>query len=137
MKRNGFKTRGKPLKASKPMRQVSKKRQAEGQTAAIKAKPKRLTPAQANAEGKPCQLQLPGCRCDPIYTVLCHARRFGWGGMSVKPPDYLGYFGCDLCHEKQERYHPDCSDGDLMRAMGNTLKIQFADGVFSEGNTKP
>jgi hypothetical protein len=49
----------------------------------------------------------------------------------MKPPDYLAFFGCDRCHEKEERHHPDCTDADIMRALGETLKMQFAYGVFS------
>ena len=122
--------RSKPLQRKTPVRQVSDKRKAEGKAPAIKAKPKRLTPAQANARGKPCTLRLPGCRGDPDYTVLCHIRRNGWAGAGQKPPDFLAFFACDRCHEKQERHHPDCTDADLLRALGETLRIQFADGIF-------
>jgi len=125
-------TRSAPLQAKAPMRQISDKRKADGKTAVIKAKHKRLTPAQANARGKPCTLRLDGCRGDAAYTVLCHIRRNGWAGAGQKPPDFLAFFACDLCHEKQERHHPDCTDADLLRALGETLKIQFADGVFRE-----
>jgi hypothetical protein len=123
-------TRSAPLQAKAPMRQISDKRKADGKTAVIKAKHKRLTPAQDNARGKPCTLRLDGCRGDPAYTVLCHIRRNGWAGAGQKPPDFLAFFACDRCHEKQERHHPDCTDADLMRAMGETLRIQFANGIF-------
>lgn len=87
-------------------------------------------PLRANAEGKDCQLMLPGCRNDPQYTVLCHIRRNGWGGTGLKPNDMLAYFGCDKCHEKQERHHPDCTDADILRALGNTMLIQANDGLI-------
>lgn len=87
-------------------------------------------PLRDNANGKPCTLRLPGCRNDPQYTVLAHYRRFGWAGAAQKPHDMLGAFGCDMCHDKQERHHPDCTDADMLRAMGETLMIQLADGVI-------
>lgn len=98
------------------MKQVSDKRAEEE------------NPLRENAEGKPCTLRLPGCRFDPAYTVLVHYRRFGWAGTAQKPIDLLGAFACDLCHEKQEHYHPDATDEDLLRAMGETLIIQLQDG---------
>jgi hypothetical protein len=116
-----------PLARKTPMRQISAKRKAHKAS----DEGKKLKPARANAKGKQCTLRLNGCRADTDYTVLCHVRRNGWGGMAKKPPDFLAFFGCDLCHIKQELHHPDCTDADLLRAVGETLKIQFADGVFS------
>jgi hypothetical protein len=128
MKRTAIK-RTTPLKARKPMAKVSAKRKASG------AKPMKQTshtsPLTDNARGQDCQLRLPGCRHDPDYTVFCHIRRFGWGGMGKKPNDMLGYFGCDRCHEAQERYDPICTDADVIRALGNTLLIQQKDGLIT------
>ena len=87
-------------------------------------------PLRQNARGKLCTLRLSGCRHDPAYTVLAHLRRFGWAGMAQKPHDVLAVFACDACHAKQESRHPDCTDGDLLRALGETLLIQLADGFI-------
>lgn len=84
-----------------------------------------------NAKGKDCTLRLPGCRRDPAYTVLCHIRRNNWGGTAIKPHDILAFFACDVCHEKEERHHPECSDGDILRALGETLLIQLHDGFIT------
>lgn len=84
-----------------------------------------MTALREAARGQHCTLRLPGRACDPETVVLCHIRRNGWGGMGCKPNDVLAYFGCARCHEKQERHHPDCTDADLLRAMGETLLIQI------------
>jgi hypothetical protein len=96
-----------------------------------RGKPKRdsLSAARKNARGKPCTLRLSGCRGGGEFTVLCHIRRFGWGGMGLKPNDLLAFFACDVCHEKQERHSDDCKDADILRALGETLLIQHADGI--------
>jgi hypothetical protein len=131
MKRSGFKNRGMPLTSNSSLRRGSgiKKVSAEKK----KRRREQLKGGSSlteNAEGKPCTLRLDGCRDDPDYTVFSHIRRFGWGGAGLKPLDLLGYFGCDLCHEKQERHHPDCTYEDMLRAMGQTLIIQHADGLI-------
>jgi len=137
MKRTGFKSRGKPMQASKPMRKVSRKKAAkrassEGQEALSRKNESANHPLRMNAKGKPCTLRLPGCRGDPDYSVLCHIRRNGWGGTSLKPHDMLAFIGCDICHEKQERRHEDCTDADILRALGETLLIHIGDGFRFE-----
>lgn len=110
--------RGKPLKAKTPMRKRSRKREAYNGV------------LRKNAQGQNCTLRLDGCRFDPQYTVLAHLRRFGWGGMGLKPDDLLAVFACDKCHEKQERYHSSCSDTEVLRALGETLMIQRQSGML-------
>jgi hypothetical protein len=51
--------------------------------------------------------------------------------MGLKPHDVLGVFSCDRCHDKQERHHPDCTDADLLRALGETLLQQIEDGLIT------
>ncbi len=80
------------------------------------------------AQGQRCTLRLPGCRNDVSTVVLCHLRRNNWGGMAQKPPDYLGVFACHHCHDQQERHQ--CSDGDILRALGETLKNLVARGIL-------
>jgi hypothetical protein len=107
-----------------PLRKVSAKKRAH------KATEKAAGALRQNAKGKPCALRLSGCRGDPAYTVLAHLRRNGWGGMGLKPHDVLAVFACDQCHDKQERYHSDCTDTDLLRALGETLLMQISDGLI-------
>ncbi len=47
------------------------------------------------AEGKECQLRLPGvCNFDTATTVLAHVRRGDVAGMKQKPPDLCGIHAC-------------------------------------------
>ena len=51
------------------------------------------------AEGKPCQIRVPGiCNFNPETTVLCHNRRAAVAGYGQKPPDLCGAWGCSDCH---------------------------------------
>lgn len=84
-----------------------------------------------NASGKHCTLRLPGCRGGTDHTILAHIRRFGWGGTAKKPHDVLAFFACDACHDKQERHHPDCTDADILRALGETLLAQIEGGLIT------
>jgi hypothetical protein len=50
------------------------------------------------AEGKECQVRLPGiCSFNTEQTVLAHIKR-GWFG-SLKPPDICGVWSCHVCHD--------------------------------------
>jgi len=112
------KGQGAPKEKPKGVRKVSKKRAKEKH------------PLRENAKGKDCTFKFSGCRNDPAYTVLCHLRRFGWAGAGQKPIDILGAFGCDFCHDKQENHHPEATDTELLRAMGQTQIIQTRDGLI-------
>jgi hypothetical protein len=100
------------------MRKVSAKRAAESH------------PLRENAQGQACTLRLPGCDGGTSTTVLCHIRRNGWGGAAVKPHDLLAFFACHSCHQKQEHHHKDCTDSDLLRALGETIMIQVHSGIL-------
>lgn len=114
----GLKQPKPPKGPRKPIAKVSTAKRAESH------------PLRDSAKGQPCTLRLPGCRQDTAYTVLAHYRRFGWAGMGQKPHDLLGCFSCDLCHAKQEAHHPDATDADLLRAMGETLMLHIRAGVL-------
>jgi len=112
-------------------------KQAKAEKTRRKAIPRQSDKAKAtprhlrqNAEGMPCTLRLPGCRDDRATVVLCHYRRFNWGGMGEKPIDVLGCFACHHCHLMQEAHHPDATDTDLLRAMGETFIIQWTSGII-------
>lgn len=52
------------------------------------------------AQGKPCQVRIPGvCNFDETTTVLAHIRRGAVGGMSIKPHDLVGVHACSNCHD--------------------------------------
>lgn len=57
------------------------------------------TSLRAFAEDQLCTLRIPGfCRHDPKFTVGCHIRLFGAGGMGQKPHDIFMVHACDRCH---------------------------------------
>lgn len=122
MKRGELK-RNTPLKAKSSIKRGSKRMAYR----AVNVK----HPLRDNAEGKQCTLRLDGCLPGNETVVFAHYRRFGWGGAAMKPNDLLGCFACASCHSKQERHHPDATDADLLRAMGETLMIQERDGLIT------
>lgn len=87
-----------------------------------------------SARGKPCALRLDCCNHDSATTVLCHIRKFGWGGMGSKPPDFLAVYACSACHDALDSRSADAPIGydDILRALGETLMTHF-----SEGRIKP
>lgn len=70
-----------------------------------KAQPQKL-PRQARtiqrlrdaARGRPCQLRLPGCRCDGSMAIWSHCRHHYAGkGGAIKAHDLLGALACTHC----------------------------------------
>jgi hypothetical protein len=51
------------------------------------------------AEGKDCQVRLPGCLYGPETVVLAHIRKGGTAGVGQKPPDLCGVHACAKCHD--------------------------------------
>lgn len=95
---------------------------------------KQKSPLRANAEGKNCTLRLMGCcNHNPETVVLAHLRKFGWAGMGSKPSDLLAVFACSGCHDALDRRRNDVEvlDTDILRALGETLQIQAADGLIT------
>lgn len=90
-------------------------------------------PARQQARQAKCTLRLQGCTCGKGgNVVLCHLRRFGWAGTAHKPADYKAVFACDHCHPILDgpQSDPRIGDDDIIRALGETLDHQFANGVF-------
>lgn len=52
----------------------------------------------ASAKGQPCTADWCGCNGSTETTVFCHVRKFGIGGMGIKPPDFIGFYGCAKAH---------------------------------------
>ena len=95
-------------------------------------KPAKKHPARVNARGQNCTLRLPGCTSSGV--VLAHLRFFSQAGMGSKPPDYIAVFGCHHCHDLLDRRDMSAPVGydDILRALMETLRTQFDDGVFME-----
>lgn len=66
---------------------------------------KRLT---ASAEGRDCELQVPGvCNGDPATTVWCHLNGLEFGkGTGHKGHDIFGFYGCSSCHDAYDGRRP-------------------------------
>ena len=90
--------------------------------------------ARENARGQICTLRLTCCNYDPSTTVLCHLRMFGAAGMAEKPDDWFAVFACSSCHDALDRRNSMTAGlwgfEEILRALRETLKIQFADGIF-------
>lgn len=73
------------------------------------------------AEGKECQVRIPGVCCgDPATTVLAHLRMAGITGGGQKAPDLLGAHACAKCHDEVDR-------------RTRTVEREFAWTCFLEG----
>jgi len=95
--------------------------------------PRLVSPAlREAARGQPCTLRLPCCNHDPETTVLAHLRLFGMAGIGEKPDDWCAVFACSACHDAIDRRGGETAGlyghEDLLRAMIETLRIQFAEG---------
>jgi hypothetical protein len=55
----------------------------------------------ASAQGKDCQLRIPGvCNGNPETVVWCHLNGQEYGkGMGHKSHDLFGFYGCSNCHD--------------------------------------
>jgi len=83
-----------------------------------------------SAQGQPCTLRLECCNHDTATTVLCHIRRFGWGGTATKPHDFMAVYACSSCHDCLDSRNADApiGDDDILRALGETLTIHYSEG---------
>jgi hypothetical protein len=64
--------------------------------------------------------------------VWAHIRRFGWGGMGLKPHDALGCYCCFPCHDKLDgRAGGPVSDTDILRALGESLLRLIDQGILT------
>lgn len=83
-----------------------------------------------SARGQNCTLRLDCCNGDETTVVLCHIRKFGWGGMASKPHDFLAVYACSACHDVMDSRDASSPIGndDILRALGETLSIHYAEG---------
>lgn len=81
-----------------------------------------MTDLRKLAEGKPCQIRLPGCDGGET-TVLAHYRLAGLCGWGMKPPDICGAWACMNCHQ--------LVDGSSRPGMSKEyLRLAHAEGVI-------
>ena len=96
-----------------------------------------FAPARKNAKGQHCTLNLPCCNHDNDTVSLCHLRMFGAAGMAEKPDDWFAVFACSACHDALDRRNSMTAGlwgfEDVLIALHRTLKIQFADRVWTPG----
>ncbi|MCP5017542.1 MAG: DUF1364 domain-containing protein [Ketobacter sp.] len=76
------------------------------------------------AQGKPCQVRLPGCNHDPATTILAHYPLSGYTGTGMKPDDFaFGAWCCSACH--------DLVDGRINSDHDKkTLRLAHAEGCL-------
>lgn len=75
------------------------------------------------AQGKLCQVRLPGCDGGGATTVLAHYRLAGYSGIGQKPDDFMGAWCCANCHDLvdgRKKY-----DGER-----HVLRLAHAEGVL-------
>lgn len=84
----------------------------------------KTTKARKAAQGRACQIRVPGyCEQGTETVVLCHYRLSGLSGTGMKPPDWLGAYGCATCHS--------CVDGRIKTPHSHdTLRLWHAEGCF-------
>ena len=58
----------------------------------------RSSKVMQSAKGQRCTADWCGCGGTTDTTVLCHVRKFGIGGMGIKPTDFIGFYGCEKAH---------------------------------------
>ena len=109
----------------KPQTRDGKRRPRAGECNAIRQ----------SARGEECTLQSAVCNHNNDTVVFCHVRLPG-DGMSMKPPDYFGFYGCSACHDVQERR--DITSGaygfeDLLIALRRTQDKLAAKGLLHIG----
>jgi len=84
------------------------------------------TNARQAAKGQECQIRVPGyCERTTDTVVLCHYRLAGLSGAGLKPPDWLGAYGCATCHAIVDGRHKIKPPYDR-----DTLRLWHAEAVF-------
>ena len=71
-----------------------------------------------SARGEACVCDWCNCGGSTDTTVFCHVRKFGTGGMGMKPPDFIGFYGCAEAHRMFDHSKDiDWSWEGVMRAV--------------------
>lgn len=91
------------------------------------------------AEGKPCQIRIPGiCNNDTRTTVLAHVRMAGLAGIGQKPNDLIGAWACHTCHGVVDgRIKTEFTYGErrlmhlegMARTINELVKLHLLEGI--------
>lgn len=92
----------------------------------------------ASAQGKDCQLRIPGvCNGNPETVVWCHLNGQEYGkGMGHKSHDLFGFYGCSACHDVYDaRAKRNLIDGTTMSQFAKdacfaSLRIACDEGAI-------
>ncbi len=85
-----------------------------------------------SAKGEVCLADWCGCGGSTETTVICHVRKFGIGGTSCKPPNWLGFYGCAEAHRIFDSNGLEWSWEGLMRAVLLTQMKLYRKGLIIE-----
>ena len=92
------------------------------------------------AKGRNCTCRAPGiCKNNTETVVLCHTNetRAAAGGMGLKPPDMLGFYACNACHDLADgrvKTNYTIAEKRLMeyQALIRTQRILLDEGKIGE-----
>jgi hypothetical protein len=56
-------------------------------------------PIMRSAKGEACLADWCGCNGSTETTAMRHIRKFKIGGMASKPPNYIGFYGCQVAED--------------------------------------
>jgi hypothetical protein len=93
-------------------------------------KPTVSKPLRNHARGQACTLRLGNCASTETV-VFAHLRRFSIAGMGQKPDDLIGVYACAACHSTLDLRRNDVGDGEILRALVETLLRRRADGLIN------
>lgn len=90
-------------------------------------------PIMRSAKGEACLADWCGCGGSNDTTVLCHVRKFGIGGMGMKPPNWIGFYGCAKAHQMFDHEKDAAWSWEgVMRAVILTQMKLRAKGLIGE-----
>jgi len=93
-------------------------------------------PIMRSANGQPCLADWCGCNGSTETTCLRHVRKFAIAGAAEKPPNFMGFYGCDVA----ERTFENSKDQHwtwrgICQAMMLTQAILYRKGLIQIGQT--
>lgn len=77
-----------------------------------------MTDLRKLAQGRPCQVRIPGCcNGNTETTVLAHFRMSGISGMGIRSHDIFGSYACFACHDAIDGRSKSTFTRDELRLM--------------------
>lgn len=84
-----------------------------------------------SARGEGCLIRLAGiCNFNPETVVFCHYRMAGFSGLGIKPPSWLGAFGCSACHSWVDTHKDAETVVAFLQAVVRTIARQIEKGLI-------